>query len=382
MKGPTPVPTHRTQQALASLFTGRILLLLAHPENRRLLADWLGRQYEVCVPDKPQALEELFDLCVIDGPMLEQLKPWVQAVRRAEHPLLLPFLLLTHRQGVQMATAEVWKHIDDLIVTPTEKLELRARVSSLLRARKLSLENAALARRLEAELTRAAAVQAELLPKLPPALPGFELAAHCIPAYETGGDFYDWQQRDDQTLTLQLGDVMGKGMPAALLMATARATLRAVAADHPPGKALDLLRQALEPDLERTGSFVTVFHAQIDAVSRRVRHAVAGHGLGFVRRAGGAVERLRCIDPPIGVPIDKCASEAEFDLSPGDALVVYSDGLLDMLPESERHPVALARQLEACDNAAAMVHRLLTLASREGPALDDLTVMVLRCTGR
>jgi serine phosphatase RsbU (regulator of sigma subunit) len=374
-----PLPTSRTGQA-ASLFDGRILLLLAHPENRRLLADWLGRRYEVRALDRPETLEELFDLCVIDGPMLEQLKPWVQAVRRAEHPVLLPFLLLTHRQGVLTATADTWEHVDDVIVTPAEKLELRARVGSLLRARRLSLENAALARRLEAELARAAAVQAELLPDVPPAIPGFELAARCIPAHETGGDFYDWQPRDDQGLSLQLGDVMGKGMPAALLMATARATLRAViAAGHPPGKALDLLRQVLGPDLLRTASFVTVFHAQVDTASRRVRHAAAGHGHAFVRRTSGAVERLDRIDPPIGAPVGKSCSEGQLELSPGDALVVYTDGLLEMLPASERYPAALARSLDACDSAEAMVHRLLTLVSREDPAPDDLTVMVLRC---
>src|SRR5215831_8539695 len=198
----------------------RILLLLAHRENRRLLADWLATRYQVVLPESERALEEPFDLGIVDGPALDRLGKWVQAFKKAAYPDLLPFLLVTHRQGVGMATRHLWESVDELIISPIEKAELQARVELLLRARQLSLENAALTRQLEAELARAGAVQAELLPRDAPALPGFELKAHCIPAREVGGDFYDWQEITPGVVTLTVGDVMGKGMSAALLMAT------------------------------------------------------------------------------------------------------------------------------------------------------------------
>src|SRR6185369_14974069 len=81
---------------------------------------------------------------------------------------------------------------------------------------------------LQAELTCAAAVQAKLLPRSTPDLPGFEIAARCVPAHQVGGDFYDWQEMAPGILSVTLGDVMGNGMAAAMLMATVRAAVHAV----------------------------------------------------------------------------------------------------------------------------------------------------------
>ncbi len=357
----------------------RILLLLDHKENRRLLSELLKKHHWVLMADLPKAMKQSFDLCIMDGPALEQLRSWVRARKKAEHPVFLPFLLITPRQGVELITRELWRTVDEALVTPIEKAELLARVEILLRARRLSQENTTLLRQLELELARAAEVQAELLPQVVPALPGFELAARCLPARNVGGDFYDWQGVAPGRVTLTLGDAMGKGMPAALLMATVRAALRAVAPDHSPAAALELVRGAMESDLLHSSSFVTLFAAQLEVAQRRLTYVDAGHAHLFVRHAGGAVEQLRPTCPALGIPSLRRYEEGQFTFSAGDALVIYSDGLIEALPEEDIDHATLARKLDGCATAAAMVERLVSLTKGDGNQEDDITVMVLLC---
>jgi signal transduction histidine kinase len=118
----------------------RILLLLDQRENGALLADELSRDHQVLVADEDGALEQDFDLCIVDGRALDRLWERVQRRKAREQPALLPVLLVTSRPGVKMVTRQVWRGVDELIITPIEKPELRARVAILLRARTLSLE--------------------------------------------------------------------------------------------------------------------------------------------------------------------------------------------------------------------------------------------------
>ncbi|MBD2449527.1 HAMP domain-containing histidine kinase [Nostoc sp. FACHB-152] len=125
----------------------RILIVIKQSENRRLLAEWLKRYYEVTIADSVvQAgktlplLDEPFDLCILDGPALDHLWEWVQARKYKEQPVFLPFLLITARSDVNLLTRHLWQTIDELITKPLEKLELQARVEMLLRSRQLSLQ--------------------------------------------------------------------------------------------------------------------------------------------------------------------------------------------------------------------------------------------------
>lgn len=125
----------------------RILIFVEQAENRRLLAEWLGRYYEVVVGESAvQAgkavplLDEPFDLCILDGSALHHLWEWVQARKQAEQPVFLPVLLITLQADVKLLTRHLWKTVDELIGKPIEKLELQARVEMLLRSRRLSLQ--------------------------------------------------------------------------------------------------------------------------------------------------------------------------------------------------------------------------------------------------
>jgi len=125
----------------------RILLFLQHKENRRLLSEWLEMHYEVLLSEPGvraghavPLLDEPFDLCILDGSSLDHLWEWVQAKKKAEQPVFLPFLLLTFRPDVKMITRHLWQSVDELVTKPIEKVELQARVEILLRSRQMSLE--------------------------------------------------------------------------------------------------------------------------------------------------------------------------------------------------------------------------------------------------
>jgi signal transduction histidine kinase len=117
----------------------RILLMLEHQENQALLAAELERDNEVVAGTGEDDLAQDFDLCILDGASLDRLQDHVRARKDEEQPVLLPILLVTSRPGVRMITRHLWRIVDELIVAPIEKPELRARVEILLRARSLSV---------------------------------------------------------------------------------------------------------------------------------------------------------------------------------------------------------------------------------------------------
>jgi len=253
-----------------------------------------------------------------------------------------------------------------------------------------SLKSEALRRQLDddlnhlrTDLSRAARVQTELLPqKLPQKvleLEGFELAATRLTARGVGGDFYDWVQTGPGRLMLTLGDVMGKGMPAALLMATTRATLQALCRQHEPAAAMNLAARTLENDLQRSESFVTLFHAQLHIGQGRISYVDAGHGHAFVRRRGGTLEELRGSGLPLGLVPEERYQESSVKLGSGDALVVYSDGLVDAHSDPTLTAATIAAELHEATSAAEMVNQLAGLSESAASLTDDLTVMVLYC---
>jgi PAS domain S-box-containing protein len=233
---------------------------------------------------------------------------------------------------------------------------------------------------MQVELVYAAEVQAKLLPHVYPQIPGFEIAAQCLPAKQVGGDFFDWQEVCPGLWSLTLGDVMGKGIAAAMLMATVRASLRSVTPHNRPAKALELAEHALLPDLENSESFVTLFHSQLYAQQRRVTFVDCGHGYAFLRRRDGRVEELSPRGLPLGVPGQKAYQEGSATLETGDSLVIFSDGLIDARPDLNLNNRILAGLLDAGMSAQEIVGRLMAVTEAVEPLPDDVTVLVVRCT--
>lgn len=234
---------------------------------------------------------------------------------------------------------------------------------------------------LQLELVYAAEIQARLLPRSYPLIPGFDVAAKCLPAKQVGGDFYDWQRVSPTVFYLTLGDVMGKGMAAAMLMATVRAALHAVTLYNSPAQALHLAEKALFNDLENAESFVTLFHGQLNAAQRTFSFVDCGHGYVFLRRANGAVESLTPRGLPLGVQGGEVYHEGMVSFEKGDVLVLYSDGLIDANPQLELSNQILSEQIDGPQSALEIVDRLIGLTEGPDAQPDDITVLVARCTG-
>lgn len=229
---------------------------------------------------------------------------------------------------------------------------------------------------LDSELDRAAQVQRALLPATPPPGQTWDIAGGCRPSRDVGGDFYDWHTSADAT-TIVLADVMGKGMPAAIVAATARAALRS-GANASPVATLDHATDTLAADLAATGTFVTVFAATLED-DGHLRYTDAGHGYSGILRADGTTEPLHRGRPPIGLgnPADRSHhTDHHATLGPGDLLVIHSDGLLE-LPFGPRTTDQLLARLRGRTSADDALGRIGDIVGSNTPT-DDVTALIVR----
>jgi len=134
---------------------------------------------------------------------------------------------------------------------------------------------------------------------------------------------------------------------------------------------------ALYADLDRTSSFVTLCHLQLNLLTHSLAFVDAGHGLGFIRRYGGRFDRLEPRGAPLGIFAHEPYQQGETKLHPGDALILFSDGLLDPWPALTRDPLQINDLLDDGMSATAIVDRLLAVPALLGPQTDDLTVVAL-----
>ncbi|WP_374612498.1 PP2C family protein-serine/threonine phosphatase [Gordonia sp. (in: high G+C Gram-positive bacteria)] len=234
------------------------------------------------------------------------------------------------------------------------------------------------------DLERAALVQRQLLPPPLGVVPGWSIAAMCLPAFAVGGDFYDHYPWSDG-LVFTVADVMGKGLGAAILTATVRSAIRAAsraldatghaAADADLAKVVETVADQLADDFAGTETFATAFHARLHTDEGQLEYVDAGHGLSIVRRAAGGVESLPGGGLPIGILRDDTWDSARVHLDPGDMVVITSDGLLDLLPSGDESALrALFADTSTPSEVCSMVSELV--ASR--PPIDDVTVVVIR----
>lgn len=310
------------------------------------------------------------------------------AIVRERYPAT-PFVFVSGRLGEEAAIESLKSGATDYVLknrlsrlAPAVRraLDEAAERIELKRAEEALRESELKNYRLEVELHYAAEIQARLLPRGYPVIPGFDLAARCLPAEQVGGDFFDWQEVCPGVWAITLGDVMGKGLAAAMLMATVRASIRSLG-HNSPAEAIRLAEAALKPDLDNSESFVTLFLGQLNTENRRFTYVDCGHGFVFLRRRDGTVEELAPRGLPLGVPGDKDYQEGTLDFAVGDTLVLYSDGLIDARPELKLSKTRLAEQIAGSGTAREMVDRLVDLTRQQAPQPDDVTVLVAHCTG-
>jgi sigma-B regulation protein RsbU (phosphoserine phosphatase) len=183
--------------------------------------------------------------------------------------------------------------------------------------------------RLQTEMAIARRVQLQMLPQTRPSVHSLDIYAESRPALQVGGDFYDFVAEPDRPLMLLLGDIAGKGVPAAMIMGLIHAATRSAARFMPgatPASVLSRTNNDLYDDMSLLDSFTTAFVAQYLPQQGRMRYANAGHAPVIYRPPGGPARLLEADGVPIGVlPISLC-EDHELDFGPGSLLVVTTDG--------------------------------------------------------
>ncbi len=239
-------------------------------------------------------------------------------------------------------------------------------------------------KQLERDLVLAERIQQSFLPRRIPRLEGFTFCARYEPAYEIGGDFYDFVPLPDDRLGIVIGDVAGKGVSAALYMARLTRDLRYFALSEPePSRVLDVLNQAVL-DSGQDDIFVTMIYAVLDARSGRLHWANAGHMPPLLRSAAGSVESIEGSGGlPLGVMPEPSYATASIPLSSGDCVVLYTDGLVEAL-SPERKMFGLDRLRLAVGRGASQADRVLERAISDcqkhvgdAPQFDDTTVVCI-----
>jgi serine phosphatase RsbU (regulator of sigma subunit) len=236
--------------------------------------------------------------------------------------------------------------------------------------------------RIEQELRTARAIQHAFLPREVPAFPEWRLVPYYQPAREVGGDFYDFLSLPDGQLGLVIGDVTGKGVPAAMVMATVHTMLRAAArGTASPGEVLARINDLLVAELPE-GMFVTCFYAILDPASGQIRYANAGHDPPYRRRAGD-VARLWATGMPLGIMPGSDYEEDATILAPGDSLLLYSDGLVEAhdptreMFGSPRLIKLLADRAEGAQLIESLLGELRRFTGEGWEQEDDVTLVTL-----
>lgn len=241
--------------------------------------------------------------------------------------------------------------------------------------------------RLKTELELAHNIQHHLLPQTLPRIPGLDLYAHMLPALQVGGDFYDLINTPKRPFCLTLGDVSGKGMSAALVMAIVRTSLRIKARFMPnatPADMLTRLTEELYDDLTEMSMFATTFVAQFNHARSELVYANAGHAPVIFLPRGGAPQLLEADSTPLGVLPLSLAENFTIPLAPGDVLVVATDGFSEARnPDGEMF--GIPGLMEAIQTLAPRTAREISDALFEriaeysqGTMDDDQTLVIVK----
>jgi phosphoserine phosphatase RsbU/P len=291
---------------------------------------------------------------------------------------VLPIVVMTGWGNVETAVEAMRRGARSFVQKPWDNTALVDVVAREVHAGRASRQADV---RIRHDQDEAARIQRALLPAALPLVRGCELATMWRPEAGLGGDCYDVIGFGDRRVGLSIADVIGKGLPAALLMASLQASVRALASERATPCSVaagvnDLLCRGM-----LSGKFVTFCYAVLDTEARTLVYSNAGHNLPILARADGSIERLRPCGLVLGVVAESRYEQASIELRPGDRLVLFTDGIVEAAREDgeqfgdERLVEVVAR------HRAAPAHRLVDVI-RDGVAAftggvfqDDATLV-------
>ncbi len=239
--------------------------------------------------------------------------------------------------------------------------------------------------RMQEEMRLAYKIQMGLLPREPPEVVGYDIAGKSIPATLVGGDYYDFIEIGDKRWGVCLGDISGKGMPAALLMANLQATLRSqILQGLPVGECLarsnSLIFRSTDPD-----RFATLFYGVLDTAKHTFRYSNAGHNPPFLIRSGREPVLLEAGGTVLG-SFETCSyKEAGAMFRPGDVILIYSDGISEAVDGSGAQfgeerivEIVTANLDDASEDLLVRIIEAVRNHSRPMAPMDDMTVVVVK----
>ncbi|MFQ5602081.1 MAG: GAF domain-containing SpoIIE family protein phosphatase [bacterium] len=240
-------------------------------------------------------------------------------------------------------------------------------------------------RLIEQELKTAHAIQVGLLPKESPRISGFDVAGRSYPATEVGGDYFDFIELDDHLWGIALGDVSGKGIPAALLMSNLQATLRNQALHNASlVECIEKANQFLCYNTEST-KFVTLFCGKLNSEKRTFQFVNAGHNFPFYLNTKGEFETLEIGGVVLGMIPEFTFDQGEVHLQPGEIIVVYSDGvteaeneLEELLGEERLKNIILDNRHLSAQELVEIIYQKVKEFSGAAKQDDDITIVVLK----
>ncbi|HLB00540.1 MAG TPA: GAF domain-containing SpoIIE family protein phosphatase [Bacteroidota bacterium] len=241
---------------------------------------------------------------------------------------------------------------------------------------------------MQEEIRFAAKIQNELLPKQFPKIPGYDIAGKSIPAQEIGGDYFDFIRVDDHRMAVTLGDVTGKGLPAALLMSNVQATLRGqTMVSNSPRECIvrsnRLLYQSTGPE-----KFVTLFYGILDTTEHSIFFCNAGHDNPYVISKTGGIRRLKTGGTVLSVMEIFPYEEEKIGITEDEVIVIYSDGITEAMNAAdelygEERLVEVLQKIK--DRSAIEIIDGIIAAARahagKHPQSDDMTIVVVKRTG-
>ena len=307
-------------------------------------------------------------------------------LRAADHSREIPIMFLSALEDVHNKTRGFEAGANDYLTKPFEILEVKARVKSLLKAKAYS---DAIREAAEREMRVAREIQMGILPRdlsKSTAGTGLDVCALFEPAKHVGGDLYEVLRANKDTIVIVVGDVMGKGIPAALFMAVAVTLLRTIARQtQKPEEILARLNDELEAQNPRR-MFVTMSCLAIDVASGRATGASAGHTpLLMIPSKGPPHFVFRSSGMVLGMRPGQSFKVETLDLTAGDTLLLYTDGITEA--ENKQEEQFESERLLQCfpdggeDTAEKSASKLLSAVkafSAGAPQTDDITVIAVR----
>ncbi len=241
----------------------------------------------------------------------------------------LPVVAMTAWASVELAVEAMRQGVADFVQKPWENARLLRVLRDQIAAGRARRREQRLKATRDRELAAAEEIQQSLLPRRMPSLDGFDLAVTWRPADIVSGDYFDLIQFDGRCAALCVGDVMGKGMPAALVMSNIQALVKTfAAATLPPGRLCEQINRAVCGNLPE-GRFITFFYGLLDTASRRFTYANAGHNPPLLVRRDGRATRLTEGGTVLGIFPESRFAQGQVRVKPGDRLILFTDGITE-----------------------------------------------------